>query len=89
MKLLIEIFILMKKINIIDRIVLENLVLKTNLNLQPIKVLDKYIVHEGTVQKETLMNKDQYTYILIMILFGYVNRSCKTQKQKRTLLFLL
>jgi hypothetical protein len=53
----------MKKINIIDRIVLENLVLKTNLNLQPIKVLDKYIVHEGTVQKETSPNEQRPIYL--------------------------
>lgn len=53
----------MKKINIIDRIVLENLVLTTNLNLQPIKVLDKYIVHEGTVLKETSPSEQRPIYL--------------------------
>ena len=36
---------------------------KTNLNLQPIKVLDKYIVHDGTVNKEISPREQRPIYL--------------------------
>jgi hypothetical protein len=42
----------MKKISIFDKIVIENLVITTNFNSKPVEVLEDYIVHIGTLQKE-------------------------------------